>query len=242
MKKAAILLTVSLLSLTAAVPARSDEGEPRDESQMRKEFRQFVAAGKDADAMHLMCKMKVVGVACGFDPELAYLEDVETLWHRRYDAVFTPPANADAMANRSWKRFTPGSRFNGDGVGSIGSASGGDTVRFVPWENFGMPDRTARPFLVVQYHAKPYAVIDLDRDGQADATFDGAFTVLSPDLDMIADNAPDGERFQWRIGPRGSDLRDRPRIWAYRDACYFNLFVDTDGNGAGNCGGGGRLP
>lgn len=212
------------------------------EQQLIDRFRKAVAARDDAEATRLMCWIRIVGVACGFDPERAYLEDVRTLWHRRYDAVFVPPANADAMTAGSWGDATPGLRYNRDGVASYGSAAGGDSARFFPRGGSGVPDATAPAFLVVQYDAKPYAVIDLDLDGRIDVTFDGAVEIRSTDLEMIADDAGDGERYQWRIGPKDSDVRDRPSIWVYRDACYYNLFVDTDGDGRGNCGGGGQLP
>ncbi len=219
-----------------------------NEREMRREFRDLVAAGKDAEAMQLLCRMKVVGVACGFDPELAYLEDVETLWHRRYDAVFAPPLNADALAGASWAQTTPASRYTHDGIAVVGSAAAGGVARFVPAMADGEADRAvvdappAPAYLTVQYRQKPYATIDLDLDGAPDVTFDGSVALLSPDLDMIADDAHDGQRFQWLIGSKGSEVLQRPSIWIYRDGCYFNLFVDTDGNGWGNCGGGGQLP
>jgi hypothetical protein len=218
------------------------------EREMRREFRDLVAADRDAEAMQLLCKMKVLGVACGFDSELAYLEDVGTLWHRRYDAVFTPPVNADAMAGSSWAQATPASRYTSDGIAVVGSAAAGEVARFVQATANGEPDQapidasSSLGYLTVQYREKPYAKIDLDLDGMPDVTFDGSVELLSPDLEMIADDAQDGERFQWLIGSRGSEVLQRPRVWIYRDGCYFNLFVDTDGNGWGNCGGGGQLP
>lgn len=241
-----ISVVASLLMLSnQSPPAATDSQE-----SLIPEFCAAVEVGRDVMAMNLLCQITVQGVECGRDdPHRQYYRDARTLWHRRYSEVFLPPANADSLTRSGWQEEMPWGGGTYGGVAYLSARENGiPLVRYVPWDgsiddiNRKIEAADTPSYMTLHYLSRLDLVIDLDLDRQPDVTFDGSIPVVADGLVLISDDAGDGQRFQWMIGSEGSDPRSQPRIWIYRDGCYYNLFLDTDGDGRGNCGAGGRVP
>ena len=241
-----VSLVASLLMLSIQSPLATTDSQ----ESLIEGFCAAVAAGQDVMASNLLCQITVQGVECGRDdPHRQYYRDARALWHRRYSEVFLPPANADSLTRSGWQEAMPWGGGTYGGVAYLSSQESGiPLVRYVPWD--GSIDDLNRKseaidtpsYMTLHYFGRLDLVIDLDLDREPDVTFDGSMPTVADGLMLISDDAGDGQRFQWMIGPEGSDARSQPRVWIYRDGCYYNLFLDTDGDGRGNCGAGGRIP
>lgn len=243
---ALLSLLVSLLVLSTQSPTAATDAQ----EGLISEFRAAVEAGRDVAASDLLCQIALHGVECGRDdPHREYYRAVRALWHGRYSEVFLPPVNADSLSRDGWREVMPWSAGTYGGVAYLSALENGiPFVRYVPWD--GMNEDVAhkseaadaRSYITVRSDRRPFLAIDLDLDRQPDVTFDGSTPSVAEGLRLVADDAGDGRRYQWMIGPEGSDPRTQARIWIYRDGCYYNLFLDTDGDGRGNCDAGGRIP
>jgi hypothetical protein len=227
-----------------------------------REYRSALRAGESARAIDLLCQMvneELLDIAPfeGGTPSMerfqAWADSARAVMHARYDEAFRPPANADALSDMDFSpvaaegpRVHPGAWnklggffvFNRDGVSSLVRL---DERTFVlgPIPRDGSEPR---PLAVAKASAPAPLVIDLDRDGTPELTFDGRDAVIAPGLVSAVDRAPDGRRAQWLVSGPGADPRAQARIWLYRDGRFFFWLLDTDGDGRGNCGTGEALP
>jgi len=244
-----------LLSGGATRPASAGQGWPSFTPEqvgrgtaLVAQYRQAVRAGETAPAIDLLCRMNADGLMFAGHPNAerfqAWADSARAMFHRRYDEVFHPMANADAMADMdvspagapavstsAWNELPPFYAFNRDGVSSTGD---GSETRYYPGR-----ERESRPFAIARTSA---LTIDLDRDGTPELSFDGREATIAPGLTAAIDRAPDGRRAQWLVSPLGVEPRAQARIWLYHDGALCVWLLDTDGDGRGNCGSGPALP
>lgn len=146
--------------------------------------------------------------------DFAFHQRVNEAMHRRYNSVFRPPSNADQLCPPTgWRAFGAMTAYGNWGGGEDGSA-----------------------FLQVDDDASPYVVVDLNRDGSPELTYDGKEAAIVGEFSVAIDRAVDGRRIQWLISPPGIDPRERAQVWMLRDGRHVVVVVDTDGDGRGNCG------
>jgi hypothetical protein len=228
-----------LLAFIGSSPVRAQADD-----ELISGFLRAAAARQDVAAMDLLCRIERSGVECGkADPYAEYYRASSELWHRRYEEVFASPKNADALTFSTWHETALWSGFNRDGVLSVGTKIDGvPVVRYAPWD--GSSDALRRAgdspdlpsYILVTRGDVPRTTVDLDLDGRPELVFSGSSPEVREGLEVVCDDAADGRRTQWLIGPAGSNPRDTAWIWIYRDGCIHMIFVDTDGDGRGNCG------
>jgi len=241
---------ISVLASVLALAAHPSSAATEAQEGLISEFRAAVEARRDVAASDILCQITVYGVECGRDdPYRDYFRDARALWHRRYSEVFLPPTNADSLARRSWQEAMPWSGGTYGGVAYISAEENGiPTTRYVPWDGSSedlagkMKAVDTPSYMIVRNTERPFLLVDLDLDGRPDLTFDGSALSAAEGIAVASDDAGDGRRYQWMVGGEGSDPRQQARMWIYRDSCFYNLFFDTDGDGRGNCGAGGRIP
>lgn len=198
---------------------------------MTARAQQAIDAGNDAVAIDTFCQIvKIEGVQF-VDPR--FWIQVPQICEKRYVEVFTPPANADSMVPTSDWRQGFGS-FNGPGVALRGDAGHSNrwVMRFRPPTT---PDGGAS-YLVVDLGPPLSSAIDFDLDGKPEVTFDGREATIASGFPFAVDRAPDGRRVQWLVGRPGVDPRQKVAAWIVKDGPMFEIAVDTDGDGKGNCG------
>lgn len=247
MARMPFIVILAVLAFAAAAPAASSAADdlPATQEEAVARFREALRAGDEGRAVDLLCAIDPEAVDCG-DPAPGddFQRDWQDLWRRRYDAAFTPPANADSMSACGWERVAPGWGFARHGVAVRGWREGEPRVRHyypfiaAPSELMALVDAgPERSYLILQKDACPRLLIDVDLDGEAEITFNGEhLTVAEGRHDLRIDESPDGTRQQWLVAAVDRDPKRSPFLWIYRDGCHYTLFLDVDGDGRGDCG------
>jgi len=224
------------VTLLASLPALAlDEKYVGDEAKVNESTARARAAAQRGDggtALDLYCDALKAGMAL-VDPR--FTVEMSRLQAKRYGEFFTPPGNADSMY-WAWKDGL-GATFSGKGAVAWGDSP--DSVTSV--QRFG-PRVDGPAYLVTtQRPDSVRIVVDFNLDGVPEIIFDGKEATIAAGLTSAVDRAPDGRRVQWLIAPPGGDPRRQAAVWIYRDGRLYGIIVDTDGDGAGNCGQGSFL-
>ena len=169
-----------------------------------------IQSGDSVEAVALLCDWNqgVAEYSKAHDDEvLAAMKRWQAFWHQRYLAVFQPPAPVETYfdAGLPWEEW---------GMACAFGAMRGDGSREVYEEGrLTVPDSAGM------------IVVDLDRNGQPEMTYDGRAPEFSSMVSVAHDDAGDGQREQWLAAPKGSNPRTAATIWLYRDGPTISVII-----------------
>ncbi len=195
-----LLLTCTLAGITSA----ADYGE------YVASVDRAIQSGDSVKAVGLLCDWNQ-GVAeyskTHMEELFAAMKRWQTFWHQRYLEVLQPPDSVETYfgPGLSWGEWGMASAFGP--MRGVESGEDYEDGRMIVSDSLGT------------------AVVDIDRDGQPEMTYDGQSPEFSGAVVVVHDEAGDGQREQWLAAPKGFNPRTEATIWLYRDGPTASVII-----------------